>query len=200
MKKFNSTLFLLLLLAVPVFSQSLSKEDRSALVAHLKQTQAELTKATKGLSEDQLNWKESEDSWSIAECVEHIAISEKNIFGMVEAALATEPDPSKRSEVQMSDEQVLGIITSRERKVQTRPEFEPKSNFGDYQGSMSTFKERRKENLTFVKKTDEDLRNRYCTLPFGTIDAVQALFFLSGHVERHTSQIKEIKAAGNFPG
>lgn len=199
MKK-SLILFMLFLCTTYVFAQELSKGDRSKMLNHLKQTQNELFATVKGLSEEQLNFRASEDSWSIAECVEHIAISEKNIFGLVEAALQTDPDASRRSEVQMTDEQVLGLITSREQKVKTRPAFEPQGNFGDYSGSLNTFKERRKENLTFVKKTDEDLRNRYCTLPFGTIDACQAILFLSGHVQRHTDQIKEVMAADNFPG
>lgn len=192
--------FMLFLCSTYAFAQELSKDDRSKMLNHLKQTQNELFATVKGLTTEQLNFRSSEDSWSIAECVEHIAISEKNIFGLVEAALQTEPDVSRRSEVQMSDEQVLGIITSREQKVKTRPEFEPEERFGDYAGSLKTFKERRKENLTFVKRTEEDLRNRYCTLPFGTIDACQAMLFLSGHVQRHTDQIKEIMESDQFPG
>ena len=200
MKKLTSTMIVLALFAWPGLTQSLSKTDRSRLVEHFRQTQAELVRSTKGLSEAQIHFRPAKDAWSIAECMEHIAISEKNIFSLVEMALQTEPDPLRRHEVQMSDEQVLGLIISRERKVKTRPEFEPNNNFGDYQGSLIAFKEQRKENLIFVKKTDEDLRNRYCTLPFGTIDAYQTLLFLSGHLHRHTDQIKEIKASANFPG
>ncbi len=199
MKK-SLILFMLFSCASYVFAQELSKDDRAKLVNHLKQTQNELFTTIKGLTSEQLNYRVTEDSWSIAECVEHIAISEKNIFGMVAAALQAEPDASRRSEVQMTDEQILALITSREQKVQTRPEFEPQERFGDYSGSVNAFKERRKENLTFVKKTDEDLRNRYCTLPFGTIDACQAILFLSGHVQRHTDQIKEIMESDQFPG
>lgn len=180
-------------------AQSLSKEEKSTAINHLKQTQSELMVAIKDLSEDQLNYKPNEESWSIAETMEHIAISEKNIFGIVEMTLTTEPDASKRSEVKMSDEQLLGIITSRDQKVKTRPEFEPTNSFGSYEGSVEAFKVQRKSNLVFVKKTKEDLRNRYFDFPFGKVDSYQVILFMSGHTQRHMKQIVEIIKSESFP-
>lgn len=198
MKKLPILLFLVWCTTMS-FAQELSKTDRTKLVDHLKQSQDELFKSIKGLTNEQLHFKASEGAWSIAECVEHMAITEKGIFMMVESALTAEADPSRRSEVQMTDEQILGIIRSRDQKVKTRPEMEPQNNFGNYSETVKAFKQRRKANLSFVKSTDQDLRNRYCQFPFGTIDAYQTILFLSGHVQRHTDQIKEVMAAGKFP-
>ena len=188
------------LLGSLAYSQTpLTKEERSKAIAHLKQTNTELLKTVKGLSEEQLNFKMSDESWSVAECLEHIAISENNIFGIVEMTLQNEPDPSLRSEVKMSDDQVLGIIESREQKVKTRPEFEPTDQFGGFAGSLETFKSKRKSNMKFVKSSQEDLRNRYFDFPFGKVDAYQVVLFLSGHTKRHTDQIKEVMASDGFP-
>lgn len=199
MKKL-SILLLLTVYAPMVIGQSISQDERTKLVEHLNQSQEELFATVKGLTTEQLNFKADADSWSIAECVEHIAITENTIFGLVETALEVEADPSGRSKVQMTDEQILGLIRSRENKVKTRPDAEPENRFVDYSGSLKTFKKRRKAHLSYVKKTDDDLRNRYCQFPFGTIDAYQTILFLSGHVQRHTDQIKEVMAANNFPG
>lgn len=200
MKKL-STLLLALLLGFAVVAQtSISKEERTKALEHLKATQSELMLAIKGLSEAQLNYKTSDDAWSIAECMEHIAISETNIFGIVEMTLQNEPDPSMRSEVKMTDEQILGIIESREQKVKTRTEFEPTDRFGGFNGSVDSFKEKRKSNMKFVKSTDEDLRNRYFDFPFGKVDAYQVVIFMSGHTRRHIMQIEEVKSDNNFPG
>ncbi|MDW3197291.1 MAG: DinB family protein [Cytophagales bacterium] len=194
-------IFLLLtLFATMLVAQSISADERTKLVKHLNQSQSELFATVKGLTTEQLNFKTDADSWSIAECVEHIAITENTIFGLVETALTVEADPSRRNEVQMSDDQILGLIRARENKVKTRPDAEPQNRFVDYSGSLKTFKKRRKEHLNYVKKTDDDLRNRYCQFPFGTIDAYQTILFLSGHVQRHTDQIKEVMEADNFPG
>lgn len=200
MKNLLLTLMSVAILGNVVTAQSLTKDERSKAINHMKETQSELVASVKGLSEAQLNYKASDDAWSIAECMEHIAISENNIFGIVEMTLQNDPDPSLRSEVAMGDDQLLGLIQSREQKVKTRKEFEPTKKYGDFNGSMAEFKTKRKSNMKFVKATEEDLRNRYFDFPFGKVDAYQVVLFMSGHTKRHTDQIKEIKASAGFPG
>lgn len=199
MKKTILTSLGLLVAIVAISQTTISSAERKKAVDHLKKTQNELISLVNKLDEGQLNFKPDEDSWSIAECLEHIAISEKNLIGMVQNGLKGESDPSRRSEVAMTDEQIIGLITSREQKVKTREEFEPTDSFGGFDETLKTFKERRKSNLKFVKTTDADLRNHYLQFPFGVIDTYQGILFLSGHTERHTSQIKEIMASTSFP-
>jgi len=67
-------------------------------------------KTVKELPDVQLNFKPEEGAWSIAECMEHIEVSEKNIFGIVQMTLKNAPDPSRRNEVKMTDEELLSII------------------------------------------------------------------------------------------
>ncbi|WP_420582038.1 DinB family protein [Reichenbachiella sp.] len=201
MKNLKSILLvqILLLTGLSTLAQSLTKAEKSTAINHLKQSQSELLIAVKDLSEDQLNYMPDEGVWSIAQTMEHIAISEKNIFGLVEMTLKTDPDPSKRSEVLMTDEQLLAMITSREQKVKTRPEFEPTNSFGTFQSSLDAFNAQRKSNIAFVKKTKEDLRNRYFDFPFGKVDAYQVILFMSGHSQRHMKQIVEVIQSDGFP-
>ena len=90
-------------------------------------------------SEEQLNYKATPEFWSIAECVEHIAISEGNIFEVIKESLKPEADPSLRSEIKMTDDQILAIIADRTNKVKTSEAFEPKDGFGSYEGSIEAF-------------------------------------------------------------
>jgi len=143
----------------------LTKIERKKAIDHLKSSQTDLLKTVKGLSEDQLNFKSSEESWSIAECMEHIAISETALFGLAQQSLQEEADPSKRSGLPFSDDQVLALITDRSQKVKTQAPFEPKGNFGSYQGSVDEFKAKRKSNIKYVKSTTDDLRNHYFEFP-----------------------------------
>lgn len=202
MKKLTTTLFVCiacLLISFKPAGQALTKEERKVATEALLSSQKTLLKAIKGLSEEQLNFKPSEDAWSIAECVEHIAISETNIFGIVQMTLQEEPNPERRSEVKMTDDQVLNLIEDRTNKVKTRPEFEPTSKFGSFEGSVKEFETKRKSNIEFVNSTNEDLRNRYFEFPFGLVDSYQVVLFMAGHNNRHTKQIEEIKANANFP-
>lgn len=199
MKKILSLTAGMLLIISAYAQNTMTKEERSKVVNHLKGTQSDLLKTVKGLSDTQLNFKPESGGWSIAECVEHIAISENSIFGAFQLAMQGDPDPALRSEVKMSDDQIVGFIESREKKIKTRSEFEPSGKFKDYSGSLNEFKEKRKLNMKYVKASQEDLRNRYFDFPFGKLDAYQVILFMSGHTKRHTDQIKEVMADASFP-
>ncbi|WP_298792229.1 DinB family protein [uncultured Allomuricauda sp.] len=199
MKKLILPLVTLLLFSFSMDTSKLSDEDRKKAVDHLENTRDEMAKILKGLSEAQLNFKAEEDSWSIAECAEHIAISENMIFGMLQGALQTAADPSKRAEVKMSDEELIGIIESREQKVKTREPFEPTGKYGSHEATVNEFLAKRNEHISYIKSTEDDLRNHYGQLPFGTVDGVQILLFMSGHTERHLDQMKEVMAHKLFP-
>ena len=57
----------------------------------------------------------------------------------------------------------------------------------------------RSAHVKWIKKTDADLRNRYAETPIGVLDTYQAILFMSGHVTRHTDQMKEVMASPGFP-
>ncbi|MBL7873575.1 MAG: DinB family protein [Cyclobacteriaceae bacterium] len=178
---------------------NLTDAERKAAIDYLKETKAKLLKDVKGLTAEQFNFKASPESWSVAECLEHIAFSESAIFGAVEGSLKEAANPDKRSEVKFSDDEIKGMISSRAQKVKTQEMFEPKNQFGDAAGSLKAFTAKRDANIEFIKSTKEDLRNHYATFPFGTMDSYQVLIFIAGHSARHTAQIEEVMSNANFP-
>ena len=189
---------LALALCLPAQAQ-LSKADRGKAAASLKATQKALAKAVKGLNSTQLNYKPDADTWSVAECIEHLTKSEEGLTMLVQGTLKEAANPEMRSEVKMSDEQVYGMITDRSNKIKTRPELEPKNSFGTVDGSFDAFNKKRKANIKYVKKTEDDLRNHFYDFPFGKVDSYQIIMFMSGHTERHTKQILEVVASEGFP-
>jgi hypothetical protein len=199
MKKIFFQVVMLLSLSFTAGDSSLTKSERKFALEQFKNSKNNLLNAIKGLSTAQLNFKGSPESWSIAECTEHIAISETMLYGMFEGTLKVAPEPSKRSDVKMTDEQVIALITDRTNKVKTQEPFKPTGKFGSHEGAVKEFVTKRDEHISYVKKTKDDLRNRYQQLPFGTIDAYQLILFIAGHTERHTKQIEEVKANTNFP-
>ncbi len=182
-----------------VAQNTLSKEERDKAIASLKATQDELLKTVKGLTADQLNYKPDADTWSVAECLEHIAISENGLSMLVQSTLKEEADPSQRADLVMSDDEVYSMISDRTEKIKTRPDLEPKNNFGSFDGSLEAFKTKRKENMKYLKKTEDDLRNHFYDFPFGKVDAYQIVIFMSGHCNRHTKQIQELIDSQGFP-
>ncbi len=179
--------------------QKLTDAEREFAITEMTKTHDHFLSVLDGLSQEQLDFKSDASSWSIAECAEHIALSEEMIYGMFQGAMQTEPDTSRRSEVKTADEELLAMIVDRSNKVKTSEAFEPSSKFGSHEATVEEFSSKRKMHIDYVKTTEEDLRNRYQQLPFGTIDAYQVLLFMSAHTERHILQMEEVKSNSNFP-
>ena len=180
-------------------SDQLTKKERKEALSYFKETQKEVSDEIRGLTENQLNWKPADSVWSIAECVEHIALSEKNIFDMAMGGLKGNADPSRRSQLKFTDDAVKKLVTDRSFKVKTREGFIPTGQFGDVEKTLAVFNERRDALIKYMSDTKDDLRNHFAEMPVGLLDIYQALLFLSGHTRRHTLQIVELKSLPGFP-
>jgi predicted dinucleotide-utilizing enzyme len=199
MKRIAFAICTLAFFAFGLIENKLTDEERSKAVEHLTQTRDNMLSTLEGLSDEQLNYKPTEDSWSIAECVEHLAISENAIPQTISTALQETADMARRSEVAMSDEELLGMITDRSNKIKTSESFVPSGKFGSYEETLEAFLNKREENINFVKTTEDDLRHHYSKFPFGTVDAYQVVLFMSGHTARHTKQMQEVMEDPGFP-
>lgn len=190
-----------LLLLIPIISimsfnrvsPGLNDAERKLALDQLKETKESLLKTVKGLSTAQLTFKASPDSWSVADCVEHLAKSESLIWGMVEGA---QPADAKNA---MTDDAIIGMITDRSHKIQTQEPFKPSNTFGSHEGALKEFVSKRDAHISWTKSTNEDLRGRFNDMPFGKMDSYQAILFMAGHTQRHIMQAKEVMANVNFP-
>lgn len=154
----------------------------------------------KGLSEAQLKFKPAADRWSVEECVKHIAASEQMLWQMTEGTIKQPATPEKRSEVKLTDDQVVQKIEDRSSKIKTTENLQPENTpFKSMADALTSFKTDREKLIGYVKSTNEDLRNHIAALPFGTFDSYQLILFIGAHSNRHTQQIKEVKADPNFP-
>jgi len=178
---------------------TLTESERKYAINLLQETKDNLVQKVKGLTTEQLNFKADANSWSVAECVEHIAISENNIFGFAQMGLKEPADASKRSEIKMTDDQVVKMISDRSNKVKTQEAFEPTGKFGSFEATLGEFKTKRDNCINYIKTTSDDLRNHYNDFPFGKIDTYQTILFMAAHSKRHTDQIDEVMKNPNFP-
>jgi uncharacterized damage-inducible protein DinB len=177
----------------------LTDAERKQATQLLQETKDALIKKVSGLSAEQLNFKPDQNAWSVAQCVEHIAISENNLFGFCQMALQQPADPSKRSEIKMSDEAIVKMMVDRTSKFKTQEAFEPTGKFGSFEASLTEFKTKRDNNIEYVRSTQDDLRNHYNDFPFGKIDTYQTILFMAAHSKRHIAQIEEVINNPKFP-
>jgi hypothetical protein len=178
---------------------SLTDAERKYASELLQESRNTLLTKVKELSPAQLAFKADSSAWSVAQCVEHIAITENNLFAYAQSSLTAAADPSKRSEVKFSDEQVLKMIVDRSSKFQAQEAVKPTGKFGDFQAALKEFTSKRDKNISYINTTTDDLRNHYNDFPFGKLDAYQTIIFMAGHSKRHTAQIDEIMQNANFP-
>jgi len=177
----------------------ITEKERKDAISYFKETQKNLAEEIRGLSENQLKWKPADSVWSATDCVEHIALSEKNLFDWAMGTLKENADPSKRSKLKFDDDGVKKFITDRSFRVKTREGFIPTGQFGNAAQTLAVFNERREALIKYMKDTEDDLRNHFAELPFGLMDTYQLLIFLSAHTKRHTLQIAELKSNPDFP-
>jgi hypothetical protein len=197
MKKLLLTAAIFVAFGFSVPSVELTEQERQFALDELMRTKENLLSSIKGLSQEQLNYKSSPATWSVAQCVEHIAISEKKIWTTLEEAVKLAADPTKHNEVKFSDIDLLKMITDRTLKIKTLEPYEPKGR--NFDECVNEFTTNRNANTEYIKATKDDLRNHYTRMPFGVLDGFQIVIFMTGHTARHTAQIESIKAEANFP-
>ena len=199
MKKIILPIVMFVLVSFTAGTVKLTDAEREMAVKELTESQKELLVALDGLSDAQLNYKPDAETWSLAEITEHLAITENMIFGMVTESLKTPADPSKRGDVKMTDEQILGYMEDRSTKFKTQEPMEPTGQFGDFKITLDAFKDSREDHIDYLKDTGDDLRNHYAQMPFGTLDGLQVILFMSGHTDRHVQQMHELMSGTDFP-
>ncbi|HEX7905220.1 MAG TPA: DinB family protein [Chitinophagaceae bacterium] len=194
------TLLVITGLAGTLNDTTISSKERKVSANLMKETKTELIKSVKGLSDAQLNYKQAPDRWSVKQCVYHIALSEKALWQLLEATMKAPVNPDKRSEIKVTDEQLIKMMEDRTNKVKTNEMLEPKDgSYKSLEDALTDFKENRTEHIKYIKSTTEDLRNHVVQLPFGWIDCYQLTLMVGAHSNRHTQQLNEVKADPGFP-
>lgn len=201
MKKLLPFLAVLLLVSFSSIKTGLTKKEKKYAVDYLEQTRADLQNTVAGLSEDQFNFKPAADRWSIKECLQHIVLTETALWQMTDATLKATANPDKRSEIKVTDEDLVKRMTDRTNKVKTVEALYPEkaTTVPTALSALNAFNEQRGKLIKFMKKTDDDMRNHVTQTPLGWLDSYQMILFMAAHSNRHTQQIAEVKADPNFP-
>jgi hypothetical protein len=184
--------------ALAARAQEVTPAEKEKALAYLESTKQDVLEATRGLSTAQWNFKSAPDRWSIAECMEHIAAAEDYIRGSVETGVMKAPAVPGR-DVAAIDAGIIANVPERKTKFQAPEAIKPTNRFGSPQAAIDHFVESRATTETFLKSTT-GLRDHVVDSPNGQKwDAYEFILLIAAHSERHTNQIKEIKADPNYP-
>ena len=167
--------------------------DRQRLLAHLEMTEAWIVSETDGLSNTQLTFRMTPDSWSIQEVVEHLAIAEPQYWQQVQDSLKQPLGYKSES----TDAAILWYGIDRTNRQRTGEARVPKGKYASANESLADFRKLRATMTQFAKETQEDVRGRQ--LQGGNMDVYQWLLMISTHSQRHILQIREVKAHAGYP-
>jgi hypothetical protein len=174
-------------------AEPMTAGDRQRLIAHLEMTESWLVSELKGLSADQLKFRMTPESWTIADVVEHLEIAEPQYWQRVLDSMKQPPNTEKLT---ATDAGILWYGIDRTNRNKTGEARVPKGK-NDAAGSLAAFRKLRATIVDYAKNTQEDLRSR--KLLEGNMDVYQWALMISSHSQRHILQIREIKAHASYP-
>jgi hypothetical protein len=179
----------------------LTPVERKFAIDYLNKTKGRLLKDVKGLSTTQLNYRPNDSSWCVAQCVEHITLSENLIKDWIHGSLVGPATPTRKSEEKYTPETLIAIVTDRsQNRAKTGGPWLPDGNFPGTAAAIQAFVSRRGSTIAYVESTQDDLKNHFIDHPqWGALDLYEAFIMLSAHCERHTLQLEEVMANPNFP-
>ncbi len=175
--------------------------ERELAVHQLAQSRERLILVVEGLSDEQRRFRPAEDRWSIADCVEHIAVVENIVLRKIQEILLAPPEPGRQAEVHGKEQLILEKVPLREVRVQGPAAFMPQNRWPDFEDLMLHFEATRERSVRFSAVTQADLRSHFFPHPIlGVLDCYQWLLLVSAHCERHVRQMEEVLADPAFPG
>jgi len=131
----------------------------------------------------------SDDSWSIFQIVEHVAVAEHGMFRAVELGTEKLSPPNYAA-----DAEILKRGLNRDNKLQAPERSHPKGRWKSFAEAIDAFEKSRARCLEFVERGAKDLRKIESVHPLmGSLDAHQLFLIMAAHAERHTAQIEDIK-------
>lgn len=184
-------------LMMAAYAEQVTSIEQEYGLRYLEQTRQDVVDTVQGLSDAQWNFKPAPDRWSIAQIVEHLAVTEEivqTIFQKLDQAPAPRPDRDARK----IDALILAKVPDRSSKIQAPPPLVPTGRWS-HEVALQHFLDSRRHTITFLQ-SGIDLRGHVIDHPvLGPLDGYQWVLTVAAHSERHTRQILEVKADPRFP-
>ena len=158
-----------------------------------------------GLTDEQWNFKQNADRWSVAECTEHIVRSQRALLEAAQAAMAAPVNPEWAEKTASKNEFIRRVMPNRNPGgaggAQAPQEIRPTEHW-DRAKAIQEFYKIHGEARAYMETVDREVKNHTFDHPFpifGTLNAYQWLIYIPLHNIRHNKQIEEVKSSPNFP-
>jgi hypothetical protein len=179
---------------------SMTTEERAHVLKLLEDSRAEFLSYIENVSEAQWTWKAAPDRWSVGETAEHILLSGFALFGLMQRALASPPNPEWEKKTAGKTEFIERVMVDRSHKATAPEQIRPQGL--SKEEVIRGFKEARAQTIAFARDTQIALKEHTSEHPFpvfNTLNAYQWLLYIPLHNLRHDRQIAEVKASPGYP-
>jgi hypothetical protein len=163
---------------------------------HITSTRQELRDAVDGVPIENRQTRPSPEAWSVAEVLEHLAIVETNIAGLLKRKIAEGREAGLGAETDSSpilDPTRTATMRDRSHRIESPETTRPKSSLSAEAAWEAT--ERSRATMRQVLADANGLALGEISAPhriFGPLNAYEWVGFVGNHESRHAAQIREI--------
>lgn len=175
--------------------------ERGHLVKLLRESRDKVITSTEQLTTEQWTFRQSKESWSIGDNIEHLGLVEPILFGQVTTALASDVNPNweeaTAGKESLLKEKLLDRSTKRDAPNAVLPAGGVEPAY-----ALRVFQEHREASLRFALETARPLKAHtadHRRPVYGTLNAYQWLLFIAYHTLRHVEQMVVVTHALGFP-
>ncbi len=182
-------------------AEPITAADRERAISYLQQTRQQYVDLLSSVNEAQWKYKASPERWSIAECAEHIALTEDEIHnGMRKNLDRPRPDSEALAKARAKDDRIIPEILDRSKKREAPPQIRPTGRWVSKDETLKNFLASRDRVIEYMRTTQDDLYGHlggHATL--GPITTYQWYIALSAHTQRHLEQAAEVTREPGYP-
>ncbi len=198
----RKTLAYFILAAAPLLAAeggALTPTERAFLIEQMEASKKLFLASIDGVTAAQWKFKPAPTVWSVAECAEHITLSEGFLFGVSQQMLNSPAVPRPESSNAEQDKKLVAAVGDRSHKATAPEPIVPSGQFATPADAVREFTARRDRNIAYARTTTDELRVHVSAGPLGPMDAYQFLLLMASHTARHTAQIREVQSNEAYP-
>lgn len=185
-----------------------SSDLLKTIVVDTEMNSARARQLVNGLSEAQLNWKPAPDSWSMAQCLEHLTAATEGFDQYFEKAIASGGE--KRSvagaipyrPTRLGGWLIRQLVPEATRKVPAPKIFRPAES-SSIAGALERFLQQQERFVRFVKDTAgidyNKTKLRSPVTPLIRYSLADAFVLTVVHGRRHLGQAERVRETPGFP-
>jgi DinB superfamily len=181
---------------------TLTKEEFAELIKTHDESLRMLLGLINGMSDEQWNFKQDADRWSVGECTEHIFRSNRALFDFALKAMKSPPDPEWFKRTKGKAELIRKVMPNRNPGGAKAPaENWPTEKWGRAKAIVEVYKVHG-EIRAYLETMPHEIKNHTVEHPFpifNWLNTYDWLLYAPLHTIRHCKQIIEVQAVPKYP-